>query len=166
MNEDFDPKQQGQGGDPPHIPGISWKLIFWLFLIFLLVAPWLSKQYANEGTQVSYSDFRKQVQAGNVASVTVQGEKISGDFKNALEKKTPDDKTVSYTKFYTYLPSFGDDKLLPMLEEQKVNVITEPRKDVSWWAEILVAILPFLILIGVGVLFYRGLRAGGGQNIF
>jgi len=161
----FDPRKKGQGPGS-QIPGINWKIIFWLFIIFLLLAPWLSKQYASKGTQISYSAFRKEVEAGNVTKVTVEGEKISGEFKRPIEQKGPENKQVSYKDFYTYLPSFGDDKLLPMLEDQKVDIVTEPRKDVSWWGSILVAVLPFLILVGLGILVLRNFRAGGGQNIF
>ncbi len=162
----FDPRKRGQGPGGSQIPGINWRLIFWLFIIFLLLAPWISKQYVSKGTQISYSAFRKQVEAGNVTKVTVEGEKIFGEFKNPIEEKGPENKRVSYKEFYTYLPSFGDDKLLPMLENQKVDIITEPRKDVSWWGGILVAVLPLLILVGLGMLVLRNFRAGGGQSIF
>ncbi len=166
MDGRLDPKKQGRGPGGLQIPGINWRLIFWLFIIFLLVAPWISKQYVSKGTQISYSAFRNQVETGNVVRVTVEGEKISGEFKKPIEEKGPENKVVSYKEFYTYLPSFGDDKLLPMLEDQKVDIITEPRKDVSWWGGILVAVLPFLILVGLGILVLRNFRAGGGQNIF
>ena len=161
----FDPRKSGKGPGSK-VPGINWRLIFWCFLIFLLLAPWISKQYVSKGTQISYSAFRKQVEAGNVTKVTVEGEKISGEFKKPIEEKGPENKTVSYKEFFTYLPSFGDDKLLPMLEDQKVDIITEPRKDVSWWGGILVAVLPLLILVGLGILVLRNFRAGGGQSIF
>ena len=166
MDGRFDPRKGGQGPGGPRIPGINWRLIFWLFIIFLLLAPWISKQYANKGTQISYSAFRKEVEAGNVTKVTVEGEKISGEFKKPVEEKGPENKPVSYKEFYTYLPSFRDDKLLPMLEDQKVDIITEPRKDVSWWGSILVAVLPLLIFAGLGLLILRNFRSGGGQSIF
>ncbi len=162
----FDPKRGGQGSGGPQIPGVNWRLIFWLLIIFLLIAPWLSKQYTSKGTQISYSAFRKEVETGNVAKVTVEGEKITGEFKKPIEEKGPENKPISYKEFYTYLPSFGDNKLLPMLEDQKVDIVTEPRKDVSWWGSILVAVLPFLILVGLAFFVVKNLRAGGGQNIF
>jgi len=166
MDGRFDPKKQGQGPGGFQIPGINWRLIFWLFIIFLLFAPWISKQYAGKGMQISYSAFRKQVEAGNVTRVTVEGENISGEFREPIEKKDTENKTISYKEFFTYLPSFGDDKLLPMLEDKKVDIITEPKKDVSWWGGILVAVLPLLILVGLGLLVLRNFRAGGGQGIF
>jgi len=166
MDGRFNQRKQGQDAGKPQIPRINWMVIFWIFLILLLIGPWISKQYGSKGTQISYSAFRKQVEAGNVTKVTVEGEKISGEFKNPIEKKGSDNDTVSYKEFYTYLPSFGDEKLLPMLEAQKVDIITEPRKDVSWWGQILMPVLPFLLLIGIGVLLFRNFQAGRGQSIF
>ena len=52
-------------------------------------------------------------------------------------------------------------KLLPLLEAQKVNVVTLPKKDVSWWGEILTGMLPFLLLIGLGIFLLRRRGFGG-----
>ena len=171
MDEKPDHQREGWNKGEPQFPRINWTVFFWLFfLLFLLFGPLLSRPYGPEGTEVNYSTFystfRKQLESGNVADVTIQGEKISGKFKNSLEKRTPEQKTASYRKFYTYLPSFGDDKLLSMLEEQKVDIVTEPKKDASWWTGILLALLPFLVLIGIGLLVYRNSKGGSWQNVF
>jgi cell division protease FtsH len=166
MNGRINPGGQRPGQTGPQGPVFNWKLILWLFILFFLIGPWISKQFISKGTEISYSTFRSQLEAGNVGKVTVQGEKISGELKKPAEKKESEGKPVSYKEFFTYLPSFGDEKLLPLLETQKVKIVTQPRKDVSFWTDILVGILPFLILIGLGVLFLRGRGLGGGQNIF
>jgi cell division protease FtsH len=158
----------GQGPGSPLLPKLNWTLIFWLVIIFLILGPLLSKQVGVKGTQLSYSSFRNQLEAGNVAKVTVEGEKISGEFKKPLKEKDPQnkDKEVSYKNFYTYLPSFGDDKLLSLLQAQKVDIVTEPEKNVSWWGGLLTGFLPFLLLIGLGVILLRRFRGGLGQGIF
>jgi len=159
----------GQGQDPrgsSQTPPSHWTLILWLFVLFVLLGPWISNLLSSKGVQISYSAFRSQLEAGNVQKVTVQGEAISGTLKKAAEEKTPDGKAASYTEFLTYLPSFGDDKLLPLLEAQKVDVVTQPRKDVSWWGEILTGTLPFLILIGAAAFLLRKRGLGGAQSIF
>ena len=166
MDGRLNPRGQGQGRGGPQSPTFNWKLIFWLFILFFLVGPWISKQFISKGTEISYSTFRDQLEVGNVGKITVQGEKISGEFKKPAEKKNPEGKPVPYKDFFTYLPSFGDDKLLPMLEAQKVDIVTQPRKDVSFWGEILAGMLPFLILIGLGIFLLRKRGLGGGQSIF
>lgn len=166
MNGRFDPKQPGRGPGGSPVPGINWRLMFWLFIIFLLIAPWISKQYGSKGHQISYSAFRNQVESGNVVKVIVEGEKIAGEFKKPVEEKGPDHKMVSYREFYTFLPSFGDEKLLAILKDHNVDLITEPRKDVSWWGGMLMAVLPLLLFVGLGFLLLRNFRKGGGQSIF
>jgi cell division protease FtsH len=166
MNGRFDPKNQGQRPGKPQPPKFNWTLIFWLLIFFLLLGPLFSKQVGVKGTQVSYSSFRNQLETGNVDKVTVEGKKISGDFKKPIEIKDSKKKPVSYKDFYTYLPSFGDDKLLGLLEAQKVDIVTEPEKNASWWGGLLTGFLPFLILIGLGVFLFRRFQGGLGQNIF
>ncbi len=166
MDGRLNPGGQKPGPGRPQSPAFNWTLIFWLLILFFLIGPWISKQFISKGTEISYSTFRSQLEAGNVEKITVQGEKISGEFKKPAETKNSEGKPAPYKEFFTYLPSFGDDTLLSMLEAQKVDVVTQPRKDVSFWGDILVGILPFLILIGLGVFFLRKKGLGGAQNLF
>jgi cell division protease FtsH len=118
----------------------------------------------RNGTQITYSEFRSQVQAGNVDRITVTGDEITGSLAQPAETRTQEGGSTQYTDFVTYLPSFGDDQLLSRLEEQGVQVRTEPESDVSWWA-ILLNVLPFLLLIWLGYIFFTRMRSQG-QNIF
>jgi len=164
MNGRMNPGGQGQGSQQR--PIFDWRLIFWPLLLFFLLFPFFSKQCSQQGVQLSYSAFLDQVQTGNVEQIKVQGEKITGELKKSVERKNLQGEETVYKEFFTYVPSFGDNKLLPMLETAKVKIVTEPTKGVSWWSEILIGLLPFLILIGLGVFFLgrRGFQAG--QGIF
>jgi cell division protease FtsH len=161
------PEQRGPGpGENPQGPASHWTLILWLFILFILLGPWLASLFSPKGFAISYSTFRSQLEAGNVQKIVVQGEKISGELKKPAQEKTADGKSTSYKQFLTYVPSFGDDKLLSLLEAQKVDVVTQPRKDMSWWGDILAGMLPFLILIGIGAFLLRRGGLGGSQGIF
>jgi len=167
MNGRNNPEDRGRGpGENPQGPTPHWTLLLWLFILVVLVGPWIASLLSDKGFRISYSSFRHQLEAGNVEKVVVQGERISGQLKQAAEERTPDGKAVSYSQFITYLPSFGDDTLLSLLEAQKVEVVTQPRKNVSWWGEALASLLPFLILIGLVVFFLRRGGLGGSQGIF
>ncbi|MFZ0544181.1 MAG: ATP-dependent zinc metalloprotease FtsH [Candidatus Promineifilaceae bacterium] len=140
--------------------------IIWLILIGLL-ATWFWEQLMGgaESAAISYSDFREQLQAGNVTEVIVSGEEIKGNLRNAVKFPTgEDDKVAEFSTFTTYLPSFGDDGLLPLLEAQNVTLETEPASDFSFLA-ILVNFLPFIFLIGIVYLFMRRAQSQG-QSIF
>ena len=86
---------------------------------------------------LSYSAFLDEARAGNVASVTITGQNVEGDFNQPTARvpeagltqapfgggivATPTAATpTSYTRFTTMLPPFPDDRLLPLLEEQGV----------------------------------------------
>lgn len=143
-----------------------WPTLIWMALFFLL-ASWFWRQVSSdpERAMISYSDFREQVRAGNVSEVVVTGEEIQGEFRTAAEFPTDDGgETAEFNTFTTYLPSFGDEGLLALLEEQDVRVETEPVQDLSFLA-IALNFLPFLLLIGIGYLFLRRAQ-GQGQGIF
>ncbi len=167
MDESDGPKGQGQGtGGKTPKPVSHWPLIGWLVLLFLLAGPWVASLLTGGGTAISYTAFRSQLEAGNVAKITMQGDRVSGNLKKPVEQKNPSGVTTSYQQFVTYLPSVGDDKLLPLLEAQKVDIITLPRRDASWWGEILSATLPILILVALGSFLLRRRGLGGAQGVF
>ena len=115
---------------------------------------------------VSYSEFRSEVRAGNVEQVTVQGEQVVGDLVSQSYKPTPDadQDSTAYTSFVTYLPSFGDEKLMELLEANNVEVVTEPKSDFPWTL-IIMGLLPILLLLVVGYFFLRRMQSQG-QGLF
>jgi len=140
--------------------GFLWLLLFALALVWVWgpLGPGVSDR-----TRISYSEFRSQVGDGNVARVTVKGNEIRGRLQQPAQADT-DQGSEQYRQFVTYLPSFGDEELLGTLREQGVVVETEPESDFSWWA-VLLNVLPFLLLIWLGYIFFTRMRSQG-QNIF
>ncbi len=139
--------------------------LIWI-LLFLVALTWLWGPLGpglEDRTRVSYTEFRDQVQAGNVTRITESGGEITGSFDSPVEVRT-DGQSQTVTDFVTHLPSFGDEQLLSRLEEQGVTVETEPPSDFSWWA-VLINVLPFLLLIWLGYIFFTRMRSQG-QNIF
>ncbi len=171
MNRNRQPRRQqdqeeSQQPNTPRLPNQgAFGFLIWI-LIGLAIAAWLWNQFGgvNSPTQISYSAFRQEVEAGNVERITVSGQKIQGQLQEPAEKQIADEETIEYTDFVTYLPSFGDEELLSLLEGQSVEVETEPDTGFSWWA-IALNLLPFLLLIAVGYWFLGRMR-GQGQNIF
>jgi len=115
---------------------------------------------------VSYSEFRSEVRAGNVDQVTVQGERVVGDLVSQSYKPAPDAEqdSTAYTSFVTYLPSFGDEKLMDLLEANNVEVVTEPKSDFPWTL-VIMGLLPILLLLVVGYFFLRRMQSQG-QGLF
>jgi len=136
-------------------------LILWL-LIGLFIASWIWGLFGDAATKISYSTFRQELKNGNIERVSVEGEKITGTLKEKADKNVGE-KTVFYRDFVTFLPSFGDERLLPLLEQQRVEVEAKPERDFFWW-RMLVGLFPFLILVGFGFLLFRRMQ-GHAQNI-
>ncbi|MCU0915748.1 MAG: ATP-dependent metallopeptidase FtsH/Yme1/Tma family protein [Planctomycetes bacterium] len=104
--------------------------------------------WQEKGTKISYSTFRGRLEAGNVRTITVQGERIVGQLKEPVDVKTSDGQPASYTEFITYLPQFGDDGLSSLLQAQNVDIVTQPARDASRPGVILSGLLPFLSITG------------------
>ena len=148
-------------------PGGSPYTFYWI-IIAVLFAFWLFS--SQEGglfggpPTIDYSEFRQQVQNENVERVTIRGEKIDGQLRQERELKAENNDTTAYSAFTTYLPSFGDDRLMAMLEENDVEVQTLPKSNFNWWTILLWGIpLAFLVLIGIQ--FFRQMKMQG-QNMF
>ncbi|WP_369431579.1 ATP-dependent zinc metalloprotease FtsH [Rhodohalobacter sulfatireducens] len=141
-------------------------ILLWI-LIFAFIFTWIQSPGGgifSQSSEVSYSEFRQQLQNGNVESIHVQGEQIRGVLKNPQPVQTSQDDTTSYENFITYIPSFGDESLFELLEEQEVSVSSEPVSDFNWWSILLFGI-PILLFIYLGFMFYQRFRAQG-QGIF
>jgi len=145
----------------------SWmNLLLWI-LIFAFIFTWIQSPGGgifSQSSEVSYSEFRQQLQEGNVESIHVQGEQIRGVLKNPQPIETSQDDTTNYENFITYIPSFGDEALFELLEAQEVSVSSEPVSDFNWWSILLFGI-PILLFIYLGFMFYQRFRSQS-QGIF
>lgn len=123
-------------------------ILLWMIIAILLIAI-----FSNFGPQEShvkqytYTEFMNDVKSGNISSVDVQNDIITG-------------KTKEGKSFETYLPMM-DQSLLPELIKQKVNVQGVPPKQRSLLTQILISWAPFLLLIGVWIFFMRQMQGGG-----
>lgn len=141
---------------------------FYWIVIAILFAFWIFS--SQEGgffggpPTIDYSTFRQEIRSGNVEKVTISGDQITGKLEEKTLLKASENDTTAYSNFVTYLPSFGDDELLNMLEENEVRVQTMPRNGFSWWT-ILLWGLPLIFLVFIGLQFFRQMRMQG-QSMF
>ena len=122
-----------------------------LWLVILLVMIMLYNIMANrqqDQPSVSYSDFLTAVEAGDVRSVTLQGQNIEGVYK--------DDR-----KFISFAPN--DPGLVQELRGKGVVIEAKAEEDGSFWMTMLISWGPILLLIGVWIFFIRQMQSGGGK---
>jgi cell division protease FtsH len=112
--------------------------------------------------------FIRQVEAGNVKSISSRGDSIQGEFKRAVTyppKPANDAKTS--THFSTHVPAFADTSSLTQdLAKHSVTVDAEPVDTGSpLWEKLLLGLAPTLLLVGLLIwLMRRSARAAGGAG--
>jgi len=121
----------------------------WLVILFMLMGLFQVFQASTGSMRVTertYSQFVSDVEAGNVSSVTIADDKVTGVLN---------DNTV----FETLIPNGAD--IVNRLEARGVD-ITAAQPDTSpFWSILLSSWLPFLVIIGVWFFFIRQMQGGG-----
>ncbi len=147
-------------GQSPRRPG------FWWLLVALLVVNWSIMSVAMAPpprTEVSYTFFADQVDAGNVAAVSSLGDTIQGDLEEPAQYPPDADDASAVDLFTTQRPSYAADDLLAALRAQGVTVnATSPDAPPPLWSQLLVGFGPTLLLLALVVWFVRRRAQAGG----
>lgn len=142
-----------------------------LLMLGLLVLLAVRMMGGSEPTEHSYSEFLRLVQQGAIAEVILEGRQVTailaapGAETGELEPRAgsaPEDR------FQTYVPEFGGEELLGLLEQHQVEVRVKPAQG-PWWQTLLIALLPWVLLIGFFLFMASRLRqqmSGPGSNLF
>ncbi|USQ83725.1 ATP-dependent zinc metalloprotease FtsH [Streptomyces phaeoluteigriseus] len=159
-------RTEGAPEEPPkppsggrRVPGGWWGLILASLVVFLIALLVLS--FFNEGDEptISYTEFSKQVDDGNVSKIYAKGDAIQGQLRKGRDNPEGDG---TYTKFRTERPTFADDRLWDELTENDVTVTAEPVvKQRSLLANLLISLAPMILLVAVWVFIARRMRSGG-----
>ena len=89
----------------------------------------------SQAEDVSYSAFLKDVKAGRVDSVVIQGEIIAGTRKDS-------------TKFQTFNPETDYSALIGTLDKADVNIVGKPPKPPNFVAQLFLQLAPALLRPG------------------
>ncbi|HEX2192267.1 MAG TPA: ATP-dependent zinc metalloprotease FtsH [Acidimicrobiales bacterium] len=149
------PRQGAAEAGRPRQPSF-WVLLAVMFLLNWLVSAWLLAEPSR--TEVPYTFFRQQVEAGKVAEITSTEDAIEGRFRDEV-RYPPGREGDEITRFSTHRPSFAEDDLFRLLEDKDVEVNARPTPGPSLLERILLGFGPTLLLVGLFVLIAR--RAGG-----
>ena len=124
-------------------------LVLWLVIAAVLMAVFQNLNQTSPTNELIYTDFVRQVQSGNVRSVTVQDVMIYGEMRDG-------------SKFQTVRPNITDLKLMDDLLKNEVDVKGKEREEPGILAQLLIASFPILIIIAVFVFFMRQMQGGAG----
>lgn len=138
-------------------------LMLILVLAFDLFYNMIMKQTAEQGAEISYSRFRQELGADNVKKISVKGASVKGEFR-ARTKITAvvEGKELAreVNSFSTVLPAIEDPTLMTELTAKKVDV-TAVSTESSPFANALIYLLPWLLIIGIWWLAMRGVKGQG-----
>ncbi|WP_417257959.1 ATP-dependent zinc metalloprotease FtsH [Celeribacter sp.] len=128
--------------------GNARNLAFWLVLLMLVVALFNvlgGNQASMASNEIAYSDLMKRVDAGEISSVEIDGERILF---------TGEDNRRSYAI------NPGDDSIARELVAKGVAVKGTPQEE-SGFVTVLMTFLPFVLIIGVWIYFMNRMQGGG-----
>ncbi len=128
--------------------GNARNIAFWVVLFLLVLALFnlfSGGQTAISSQTISYSEFVHAVDAGEVESVTLDGEKVLFTGSNGQQ-------------YVTIKP--GDADIADKLLERNIAVNAKPQQQ-SGFSAIVMTFLPFLLLIGVWIYFMNRMQGGG-----
>ncbi|MFP4242698.1 MAG: ATP-dependent zinc metalloprotease FtsH [Chitinispirillaceae bacterium] len=141
-----------------------WRFLLWAVILTALFSYVFGSFGSMDTASISYTEFKKQVRSGNVSEVKVIGSKIEGKFQSDYVTTVNGD-SMRYSEFSTVMPSFQDEELMNILEENEVTVTAESTDD-NWLMSTLVLLLPWILIIGyfmyAGSKFRKQMKGGGG----
>jgi len=130
-------------------------LLIWLVVFLAAWAAWSFFSSRKAGrVAIDYTDFIAELGKANVQEVTIIDRDMSGKLK-AESQVTTARGTVKYREFKTYVPE--DPQLVSRLLDAGVRVNARPP---SQWDTIIISILPWILIVGVWVLFMRRMSSG------
>jgi cell division protease FtsH len=148
---------------PSRPPRTNWgnlskNLALWLLvgLLALALFQMMSRQ-RNPTQEFSYTEFSRQLDQGNVARVEVyDGKRLEGDFRNPV---TQDNRTAK--SFQVLLPVANSEAFVKRLEDAGVPILAkEPKGGIT---AIIIAALPWIVILGLWFFLLRQLQAGGSR---
>ena len=124
---------------------------FWMALVVAVVLIWnFSTQFQTGDNAVSFSEFIRMVDAGQVENVTLAGNEVTGS-------------TTSGGSFRTFAPPQYEGLVNKLVERDVAVSATEATG--SPWAALLYTWAPILLILGFWIFFMRQVQSGGNKAL-
>ncbi len=148
---------------PTRPPRPSWgnlskNLALWLLVGLLALALFQMMSRQRSPTQeFSYTEFARQLDQDNIARVEIfDGKRLEGDFKSPVAQDGRSAKS-----FTVLLPIANSEAFVRRLDEAGVPIVArEPKGGIT---AIIIAALPWIVILGLWFFLLRQLQAGGSR---
>lgn len=149
---------------PP--PGLDQRrrLMFFGIVLLPLLAMWLVPLLFTDRTDaIPFSVFLAQVDGGNVAFLRVQGETLSGEFREEVQWEDSTGTVRSAREFRTFIPATIGAEYLETLSRRNIQVTTLPTRD-NTGVTVLLNLLPLMLVLFILFRVGRSMQGGGGMQ--
>jgi cell division protease FtsH len=127
--------------------------MFWIVLVGVAIMIWSVSNGLNRGHDtILFTDFLEHVNNGQVQSVVITGNQITGRLNGATGKE-----------FRTYAPPQYE-RLGNLLQERGVRMEAKP-ESTSPWTTMLYYWAPILLMIGFWIFIMRQMQSGGNKAL-
>ncbi|MFQ5442552.1 MAG: ATP-dependent zinc metalloprotease FtsH [Thermodesulfobacteriota bacterium] len=152
---------------PVPIKGPQWSFIAVLIVLATLFYLWggLKGIEGPVRQEITYSRFMELIESDKIQSVTIKGLVVEGQFTEEMFFETPGAavetgleegvKKKGVRHFKTNLPSFQGEGLMAKLREKNIAIDVQPESGGSLFWQLVAAMLPWIIIIGVWILIMR-----------
>ena len=123
-----------------------WRYVLWFVAIVIFTWYWLG-QTDSYRQALPYSAFKAEVVADGITWVELQGDRVSGEFRQP-RRSGIDGGERRITHFQTTLPPVQDVGLIPLLEQHEVE-IRAVSGEAHWLARALIGVIPWILIIGL-----------------
>ena len=163
-------RRPGRSGkdDPEGKDSFSWKgparsLIFWVVIILAFIFAYsLYTSSSRDTAEISYTEFLKQLDAGNIASVTFIEREIEGHLKTETVLSS-NGSSGKFEKFKARIP-FDDNSFTLVDRLEKAGVIISAKTEGPNYLSVLISIAPWFLLIFIWLFFLRQMQGASGPK--
>jgi cell division protease FtsH len=131
-------------------------VLLWTVLLLSVLFLWKFLNASRpQQVEISFSQMLAEVEAGQIAKVTMTGNEVTGEYTRPMPDGTP-------KRFVSYAPEYPD--LIKILREHNVTIEAKKEKE-STYLVTLLGWLPMLALIGIWIFFMRQMQSGGNKAL-
>lgn len=148
-------------------PGGMWARLALFFIFWILISyGYLLFTQGNRTAEIPYSQFKTEVQNGEITRVEIKGEEVNGTYRKSRAESTATNDSAaepSVRTFRTVLPSWEDPQLIKLLEEKGVVIKASPDEK-SFLTTLVISLLPWVLIIGLFVYLNKRMRSQMGSG--
>ena len=125
-------------------------LLLWVVILVVMMSVFNSfSDRSQAAPELNYSEFLTRVKQNDVASVTIEGQKIKGELRNGQSFKTTS-------------PETDNSAMIGTLLDHNVRIVGQEPEGTPLLMTRLINSFPILLLIAVWIYFMRQMQGGGG----